>query len=82
MRRQSARTEDRDQPTSWQTREAQYDAACRWGLPDHSALQRLSAFEAPTFVANGDSDPMILPRYSHPQSRGALHQDGKRRRCG
>jgi hypothetical protein len=28
-------------------------------------LQRLSAIGGPVFVANGDSDPMILPRYSH-----------------
>jgi pimeloyl-ACP methyl ester carboxylesterase len=65
LRRQSVRTEDRDQPSSWQTRVAQYDAVCGWGIPDHSALQRLSAIETPTFVANGDSDPMILPRYSY-----------------
>ena len=30
-----ARTEDRDKPTTWATREAQYDAVCTWGIPDH-----------------------------------------------
>jgi pimeloyl-ACP methyl ester carboxylesterase len=30
-----------------------------------SALERVSAIEMPVFVANGDSDPMILPRYSY-----------------
>ena len=63
--RMYARKEDRDTATDWATREAQYDAVCAWGIPDHSALERLSAIEMPVFVANGDSDPMILPRYSH-----------------
>jgi pimeloyl-ACP methyl ester carboxylesterase len=60
-----ARTLDRDAPTSWQTRLAQYDAVCAWGQPNHSLLERLSAIDRPVFVANGDSDPMILPRYSY-----------------
>jgi pimeloyl-ACP methyl ester carboxylesterase len=55
----------RDEPTSWQTRQAQYDAVCRWGIPNHSLLERLGAIDLPVFVANGDSDPMILPRYSY-----------------
>lgn len=56
---------DPDQPTTWQTREAQYDAVCAWGIPNHNLLQRLDAIDMPVFVANGDSDPMILPRYSY-----------------
>jgi pimeloyl-ACP methyl ester carboxylesterase len=56
-----ARTQDRDTQTTWQTREAQYDAVCTWGIPDHALLQRLSCIEMPVLVANGDSDPMILP---------------------
>ena len=60
-----ARQADRDTPTTWPTRLAQYDAVCAWGIPDHSALERVSAIEMPVFVANGDSDPMIPPRYSH-----------------
>jgi pimeloyl-ACP methyl ester carboxylesterase len=56
---------DRDLPTTWETRLAQYDAVCAWGVPNHALLERLSGIEAPVFVANGDSDPMILPRYSH-----------------
>ena len=59
----TARSEDRDQPTTWQTRHAQYDAVCAWGIPDHGLLQRLEAIDVPVFVANGDSDPMILPHY-------------------
>ena len=63
--RMYARTEDRDAVVSWAVREAQYDAVCAWGIPDHAKLQRLAAIEQPAFVANGDGDPMIPPRYSH-----------------
>ena len=59
------RTTNRDEPTTWHTRQAQYDAVCAWGIPNHSLLQRLAAIDRPVFVANGDSDPMILPRYSY-----------------
>ncbi len=65
LRRMYARTEDRDEATTWATREAQYDAVCTWGIPDHALLQRVSALDMPVFVANGDSDPMILPHYSY-----------------
>jgi pimeloyl-ACP methyl ester carboxylesterase len=60
-----ARTVARDATTGWQTRLAQYDAVCAWGQPNHSLLERVSAIDKPVFVANGDSDPMILPRYSY-----------------
>ena len=79
--RMYARTEDRDAMTGWATREAQYDAVCAWGVPDHSALERLSAIEMPVLLANGDSDPMILPRYSYllagliPQARLKIYPD-------
>ena len=65
LQRMGGRTEDRDDSTSWQTRQAQYDAVCGWGTPNHALLSRVAAIQAPTLVANGDSDPMILPRYSH-----------------
>lgn len=55
----------RDAPVSWQTRNAQYAAVCEWGVPNHSLLQGIEAITTPVFIANGDSDPMILPRYSH-----------------
>ena len=76
-----ARTTDRDKPTTWQTRQAQYDAVCAWGIPNHSLLQRVAAIELPVFVANGDSDPMILPRYSYllagllPDARVKIYPD-------
>jgi len=59
------RQEDRDTQTSWECRLAQYDAVCEWGVPNHCLLERVGAVEVPVFVANGDSDPMILPRYSY-----------------
>jgi pimeloyl-ACP methyl ester carboxylesterase len=65
LQRMYTRTEDRDAATTWATREAQYDAVCTWGIPDHAKLQRLSCLQMPVFVANGDSDPMILPHYSY-----------------
>jgi len=81
LRRMYARTQDRDTATTWQTREAQYDAVCTWGIPDHALLQRLSCLQMPVFVASGDSDPMILPHYSHllagliPQARVKIYPD-------
>jgi pimeloyl-ACP methyl ester carboxylesterase len=65
LKRMYARTGDRDGATTWATREAQYDAVCAWGIPNHSLLQRLSAIGQPVLIANGDSDPMILPQYSY-----------------
>jgi pimeloyl-ACP methyl ester carboxylesterase len=75
------RTTDRDEPTTWQTRQAHYDAVCAWGIPNHALLQRLAGIDLPVFVANGDSDPMILPRYSHllagllPDARLTIYPD-------
>jgi hypothetical protein len=56
---------DPDAPTNWQTRQSQYDAVCEWGEPNHALLQRVGAIQQPVFIANGDSDPMILPHYSY-----------------
>jgi pimeloyl-ACP methyl ester carboxylesterase len=81
LQRMYARTEERDQATTWPTRQAQYDAVCAWGIPNHAQLQRLSAIDQPVLVANGDSDPMILPRYSHllggliPRARVKIYPD-------
>jgi pimeloyl-ACP methyl ester carboxylesterase len=81
LQRMYARTEDRDTATTWATREAQYDAVCTWGIPDHALLQRLSCLKLPVFVANGDSDPMILPHYSYllagliPQAEVKIYPD-------
>jgi pimeloyl-ACP methyl ester carboxylesterase len=75
------RTSDQDEPTTWRTRQAQYDAVCAWGIPNHSLLLRVAAIDLPVFVANGDSDPMILPRYSHllagllPDARLTIYPD-------
>ena len=81
LQRMYARTEDRDTATTWATRQAQYDAVCTWGIPDHALPQRLRCLEMPVFVANGDSDPMILPHYSYllagliPQARVKIYPD-------
>ena len=75
------RTNNRDEPTTWQTRQAQYDAVCAWGVPNHSLFERVSAIDLPVFVANGDSDPMIMPRYSYllagllPNARLTIYPD-------
>jgi len=65
LQRMFTKTSGFDQPTTWQTRLAQYDAVCAWGIPNHALLQRLSTITQPVFIANGDSDPMILPHFSH-----------------
>jgi pimeloyl-ACP methyl ester carboxylesterase len=81
LQRMYARSQDRDKATTWETRMAQYDAVCTWGIPDHGLLQRVSAISQPVFVANGDSDPMILPKYSYllagliPQARVKIYPD-------
>jgi pimeloyl-ACP methyl ester carboxylesterase len=81
LRRLTARRDNRDEQTSWQTRQAQYDAVCDWGIPDHGQLQRVSAIAMPVFVANGDSDPMILPHLSYllagliPQAQVKIYPD-------
>ncbi len=77
--RLGARTADRDAATTWQTRNAQYDAVLSWGVPEHARLQRVSAISRPVFVANGDQ--MILPRFSHllagliPQAQIKIYPD-------
>jgi pimeloyl-ACP methyl ester carboxylesterase len=81
LQRMNARTQDRDQATTWETRQAQYDAVCAWGIPNHALLQRLNAIRLPVFVANGDSDPMIRPHFSYllagliPQARVRIYPD-------
>ena len=81
MSRMYSRQEDRDEPTTWDTRLSQYDAVCAWGVPNHALLEKVSAIRVPVFVANGDSDPMIVPRYSHllagllPQSTLKIYPD-------
>jgi pimeloyl-ACP methyl ester carboxylesterase len=75
LRRMYTRTGDRDIATSWATREAQYDAVCPWGIPDHGRLQRLSCLQMPVFVANGDSDPadMIAAAFDQAEARDPQH---------
>jgi pimeloyl-ACP methyl ester carboxylesterase len=65
LTRRFGRKAERDTETTWQTRNAQYDAVLRWGTPNFGMLQRLGAVRQPVFIANGDADRMILPWYSH-----------------
>ena len=60
-----ARSEDRDPPSSLAARDAQYDAIVEWGIPDHGALQRLTAIRCPTLIIQGDGDQMISTKLSH-----------------
>ena len=57
--------QDRDVPTSDAVRDAQYDAIVEWGVPDHSALQRLTGIKRPTLVIQGDNDLMIPTKLSY-----------------
>ncbi|MFF9488160.1 alpha/beta fold hydrolase [Streptomyces sp. NPDC014676] len=59
------RAEDRDVPSSIESRDAQYDAVLEWGIPDHSALQRLTGIQSPTLIIQGDNDLMIPTKGSH-----------------
>ena len=57
------------------------DYAYRDTGPEGQLLQRLSCLQMPVFVANGDSDPMILPHYSYllagliPQAQVKIYPD-------
>jgi pimeloyl-ACP methyl ester carboxylesterase len=65
LKRISARTVDRDEPTDLATRDAQLEAIARWGIPDGSKLARLAAITVPVFVANGDNVPMMITENSY-----------------
>ena len=45
--------------------DAQYDAIVEWGIPDHAALQQLTAIKSPTLIIQGDNDLMIPTKLSH-----------------
>ncbi|WP_250009284.1 alpha/beta fold hydrolase [Actinoplanes sp. M2I2] len=60
-----ARTKDRDEATGIAVRDAQYDAIISWGIPDYSALQRLTGIGMPTLVIQGDNDLMIPTKGSY-----------------
>jgi hypothetical protein len=59
------RTTDRDEPTTWQTRQAQYDAFARGASPttrcSSESPRSISLCSSPTATAT----PMILSRYSY-----------------
>jgi pimeloyl-ACP methyl ester carboxylesterase len=59
------RQQGRDAATSDAARDAQYDAIVEWGIPEHSALQRLTGIKTPTLIIQGDNDLMIPTKLSH-----------------
>jgi pimeloyl-ACP methyl ester carboxylesterase len=65
LRRFMERHAGRDAPTNDAARDAQYDAVVEWGIPDHAALQRLTAIKSPTLIIQGDNDLMIPTKLSH-----------------
>jgi pimeloyl-ACP methyl ester carboxylesterase len=65
LRRFLERQAGRDAPTSDAARDAQYDAVVEWGIPNHAALQRLTAIKSPTLIIQGDNDLMIPTKLSH-----------------
>ena len=87
MRRFVARTEDCDASTSLALRDAQYDAIVEWGIPDHSALQRLTAINCPALVVQGEGDLMIPTKLSHlltgliPDGRIRIYPDAGHGSC-
>jgi hypothetical protein len=50
LKRFLQRTQARDPPTGLGVRDAQDDAIVEWGIPDHSALQRLTGIGCPTLI--------------------------------
>lgn len=60
-----ARAADRDEPTTTDVRDAQYDAIVEWGIPDLSRLERLRGILQPTLILQGDDDLMIPTPGSH-----------------
>jgi pimeloyl-ACP methyl ester carboxylesterase len=53
------RTEGRDAGPNFAVRDAQAAAIIEWGIRDFAKLSRLANIQAPTLVANGDSDIMV-----------------------
>jgi pimeloyl-ACP methyl ester carboxylesterase len=51
--------------TSLAARDAQYDAIVEWGIPDHGALQRLTAIRSPTLIMQGGGDQVVPTKLSH-----------------
>jgi len=76
-----SRADGRDSDVSFAARDAQYDAIVTWGIPNHTALQRLTGITAPTLILQGDSDLMLVPRQSHlmagliPDARLVIYPD-------
>jgi hypothetical protein len=58
LRRMYAITSDRDEVTTWDTRDAQYDAVCTWGIPDQARLLARRATGTSVNPASGRSSTL------------------------
>lgn len=59
LQRLGARTTDREEPSSLQTRDAQLKAIQAWGVSEGERYSRLKQIRQPVFVANGTNDIMV-----------------------
>jgi pimeloyl-ACP methyl ester carboxylesterase len=59
LQRLGARTTDREEPSSLQTRDAQLKAIQAWGVPEGERYARLKQIRQPVLVANGANDIMV-----------------------
>jgi pimeloyl-ACP methyl ester carboxylesterase len=59
------RQEERDEGTSLESKNAQYEAILAWGVPDWTAVGRLRDISQPTLILQGDADSMIPTAASH-----------------
>jgi pimeloyl-ACP methyl ester carboxylesterase len=75
------RTAERDEPTSWQTRQAQYDAVCTWGISDISVLARVTSIERCCCVVAGAACQLLACGHSAPV-RGITQARRRRRAAG
>jgi len=76
------RQEGRDAEVSPEARKTQYyDAVLSWGVPDWSAVAKLTTITQPTLIFQGDNDAMIATRASHtlagliPDARIVIYPD-------
>jgi pimeloyl-ACP methyl ester carboxylesterase len=68
------RSGDRDQASTLEAREAQYDAVLEWGIPDHGALQRLTAIRSPPWRKRELVQQLLVPHRERGRSLLSLRR--------
>jgi hypothetical protein len=64
---------------NWATRQAQYDAVCNWGVPDHAALQLGLRHQAPGLRGQRRQRPLQVELCARAQDRsGCLKRTRER----